>query len=594
MAFLYLLHLLFAYVFRPHRRGCFEARFPWEDSFGSAAGQSSLAAPCSCHQIMLRGRHESSPAGRRRAFLLSHPALASEDCSMTMFNTLYDYMRWLRSTATFSRAEFYASLRWRDAGAGDGIEQPPREGWGDNFHAGVEIIHTSPYTYTYSRRRATANGRRTTSRRPAGREVELYTSTYPDDRYGLPDNEHLSTSDELVLELCLDWARYDEELDRCFPRGISIDHGSIEFSEFSEQWCRQLWQDDDSHDWREESCIDSTGAVSELYDGSCLDQDCVCSHADTDSDANSDTDTDTQTLHGTATTSTALVNFVRPRSTDNDTATSSSAQLGGSSDDASGWTTEQQQPGGTDDLDDSDFDSKHSSITTEELLAWQPDGHDEETEVSMAQEQASQTANGSDGTSGMPSWSTAGFRFLPTDKDIVLYYLKRKVLNRRLPVYHTIEERHDIYALDADEITLDGNYGDDERLGFFFVQKQEAYNNGCYYRTPDGYWRIRGRPTGVNHRGRTVAFKTAMDFHRGRPPHGCRTPWSMFEYALNPCQGDLLNLAQPWMNTYVVCKVRWRESKMSANEKRWLRPGLLPRRPFLKKVLRRRFTTKRT
>ncbi|KAM0853786.1 hypothetical protein ACQ4PT_050854 [Festuca glaucescens] len=568
MAFLYLLHLLFACVFRPHRRGCLHARFPWEDSFRSAAGQSSLAlaAPCSCHQIMLRGRHESSTAGRRRASLLSQPA--SQDCSMTMFSTLYDYMRWLRSTATFGSADLHASLPWRDAGTGDGIEQPPREGWSDDFHAGVDIIHTSPYTYTYdeditaSRRRDTANGRRTTSRRPAGRElVELSTSTsYPDDdRYGLPDNEHLSTSDdESVLELCLDLARCDEVLDRCFPQGFFIDHGNIEFNELSERWwCQQLWQDDGSHDyWRDESCIDSTpDAVSELHDGSCLDQDSVCSDYDadsTDSDANSDTDThtDTQTLHGTATTSTALVNFVRPRSADSDTAASLSKQLGGGSD-ASCWTTE-QQPGDTDDLDDSD--SVHSSITTEELLVRQSDDA-EETEVSMAQEQASQTPNGSDdGTSGgTPSWSTAGFRFLPTDKDIVLYYLKRKVLNQRLPVYHTIEERHDIYALDADEITLDENYGDEERLGFFFVQKQYAYNNGCYYRTPDGYWRIRGRPTGVNHRGRTVGFKTAMDFHRGRPPHGCRTPWSMFEYALNPCQGDLLNLAQPWVHEHLRC-----------------------------------------
>jgi hypothetical protein len=96
-------------------------------------------------------------------------------------------------------------------------------------------------------------------------------------------------------------------------------------------------------------------------------------------------------------------------------------------------------------------------------------------------------------------------------------------------------------------LAVDVQNGDEERLGFYFVLKQDTYNNGCYYRTPDGYWRIRGRPTGVRHRGRTVAFKTAMDFHRGRPPHGCRTPWSMFEYALDACQPDLVNLDQPWV-----------------------------------------------
>jgi hypothetical protein len=118
------------------------------------------------------------------------------------------------------------------------------------------------------------------------------------------------------------------------------------------------------------------------------------------------------------TTSTALVN---------------SGQLGGSSDEASSSTTE--QPGGTDD-DDMDDDCD-SSITTEELLLRQSD----ETEVSMAQE-----------TSSSQSWLMAGFKFLPTDKDIVLYYLTRKVLNQRLPAHHSVNEGHNVHALDADEI----------------------------------------------------------------------------------------------------------------------------------------------
>jgi hypothetical protein len=159
----------------------------------------------------------------------------------------------------------------------------------------------------------------------------------------------------------------------------------------------------------------------------------VCS----DSDADADTDSRcSETLHGTLTTSTALANFVQPRSTDSDTAASSWTQLGGSSsNEASNSTTE--QPGGSDDDMDDDCDS---SITTEELLVRQSD-IDEETDVSIAQE-----------TSSSQSWLMAGFKFLPTDKDIAQYYLTRKVLNRRLPAHHSIKEGHNVYALDADEI----------------------------------------------------------------------------------------------------------------------------------------------
>jgi hypothetical protein len=93
---------------------------------------------------------------------------------------------------------------------------------------------------------------------------------------------------------------------------------------------------------------------------------------------------------------------------------------------------------------------------------------------------------------------------------------------------------------------VDTNNSDKEQLGFFFVRKEHAYTNGCWYPTPDGYWKVRhGKPAAIRHGGCVVAFKTSMDYVRGRAPHGRRTPWSMSEYALNSRHHDLMNLAQP-------------------------------------------------
>jgi hypothetical protein len=93
---------------------------------------------------------------------------------------------------------------------------------------------------------------------------------------------------------------------------------------------------------------------------------------------------------------------------------------------------------------------------------------------------------------------------------------------------------------------VDTDNGGKELLGFFFVRKKHAYTNGCWYPTPDGYWKLRrGQPTAIRHGGRVIALKTCMDFVRGRVPHGRRTPWSMSEYALNARHPDLRNLAQP-------------------------------------------------
>ncbi|KAM3368483.1 hypothetical protein ACQJBY_016794 [Aegilops geniculata] len=161
---------------------------------------------------------------------------------------------------------------------------------------------------------------------------------------------------------------------------------------------------------------------------------------------------------------------------------------------------------------------------------------------------------------------------------------------------------------------VDEHDGDKERLGFFFVRKQAtayspvsenatayslvskkatAYSNRCFYTTPVGFWKIRGPPSRVKHNGRTVAFKTSMDFYRGRVPHGCKTEWSMFEYKLNADREDLRNLARPWMNSYVVCKVRKRDCRRDAKggeveaapaapskaKGLWRRPAPLPGSP---------------
>uniref|UniRef100_A0A453CDC2 NAC domain-containing protein n=1 Tax=Aegilops tauschii subsp. strangulata TaxID=200361 RepID=A0A453CDC2_AEGTS len=62
-----------------------------------------------------------------------------------------------------------------------------------------------------------------------------------------------------------------------------------------------------------------------------------------------------------------------------------------------------------------DSDSMNSSITTE---------HSD-----VSDEQATETSTEVDETSSTPWWLVPGFRFRPTDKEIVLHYLKPKVLN---------------------------------------------------------------------------------------------------------------------------------------------------------------------
>ncbi|KAL5214458.1 hypothetical protein ABZP36_003610 [Zizania latifolia] len=211
--------------------------------------------------------------------------------------------------------------------------------------------------------------------------------------------------------------------------------------------------------------------------------------------------------------------------------------------------------------------SSIGSPTQWQLPARQPDSNDGEG-VSTTPEQPLPQADGDDERSIPSWWLIPGIKFVPTDQELVFHYLRHKVLELSSPKHQPVREGEDVYGVDANKITLDVSNGDKDLLGFFFVRK-EGYTNGCFYSTPTGFWMVRGPPSGVEHGGRVIAFKTSMDYYRGRTPYGRKTAWSMLEYALNTNLMDLSNIQHPWMNSYVVCKVckRGRETMAAIREK---------------------------
>ncbi|KAM3388066.1 hypothetical protein ACQJBY_010696 [Aegilops geniculata] len=660
-----LLPLLLQCLCRPLQRGRAHGKVRWEvDTSGSVdvrADGGQNPASCNSHQVFLSlGHEEDSTAGRRRASCRRQPAATSKlSCRLAMINKLLTYIaRITLTTTTPSGVGVYTLVPRRHD---DDIELLTREGAGDNFHGTLPCVEES----TASRWRAMVNRHHMISKRPTYDDMEAKpcTSTGAGGRYRRSANEYLSASDISVFQFCRNALQH--ELSQHYAERISIDlniirhwdqlswwctvYGGLDSTvRISKQWDERLWQGDssegipmeeeDSRDCREQMSKVANDEFFGTDEDSCLDQSSVCFDSHTNAQCNSTMTASTRSaefwLHrpmenGTLASSTMQTqlggnsdndspdwiertfkdstdkifrkdedscpdqNIVCSDSnidahrratmtTSNSTVVSSSTQPGGSSHDTTSSAAEQPNVN-NDHIDDSD--SVNSSITTE---------HGD-----VSNEQATETSNEVDETSRTPWWLVPGFRFRPTDKEIVLHYLKPKVLNLALP--RRIEELDNIYALDAGDIRLDEEDGDKERLGFFFMRKQdEAYSNGCYYTTPAGYWRIRGRPSRMREGRRTVAFKTSMDFYRGRLLHGRRTPWSMFEYKLNADRGDLRNLAQPEMNSYVMCKVRKRDSRRDAQggevlvvpvkskaARLWRHPAPLPGSPSAKQNSRR-------
>ncbi|KAL4387946.1 hypothetical protein GQ457_09G008400 [Hibiscus cannabinus] len=124
-----------------------------------------------------------------------------------------------------------------------------------------------------------------------------------------------------------------------------------------------------------------------------------------------------------------------------------------------------------------------------------------------------------------------GFRFHPTEEELVEFYLRRKVEGKRFNV--DLITFLDLYRYDPWELPALAAIG--EKEWFFYVPRDRKYRNGDRPNrvTTSGYWKATGADRMIRgENSRSIGLKKTLVFYSGKAPKGIRSSWIMNEYRL--------------------------------------------------------------
>ncbi|XP_050238172.1 protein FEZ-like [Mercurialis annua] len=147
-----------------------------------------------------------------------------------------------------------------------------------------------------------------------------------------------------------------------------------------------------------------------------------------------------------------------------------------------------------------------------------------------------------------------GFRFHPTDEELVRFYLKRKIQHR--PLCIELIKQLDIYKYDPWD--LPKMTGTGEKEWYFYCPRDRKYRNSARPNrvTGGGFWKATGtdRPIYCS-QGKCIGLKKSLVFYKGRATKGMKTDWMMHEFRLPSSANTFLHKPIPPNESWAICRI---------------------------------------
>ncbi|KHN06358.1 NAC domain-containing protein 43 [Glycine soja] len=155
-----------------------------------------------------------------------------------------------------------------------------------------------------------------------------------------------------------------------------------------------------------------------------------------------------------------------------------------------------------------------------------------------------------------------GFRFHPTEEELLQYYLRKKVSYEKIDL--DVIRDVDLNKLEPWDIQEKCKIGTTPQNDwYFFSHKDKKYPTGTRTNraTAAGFWKATGRDKVIYSNGKRIGMRKTLVFYKGRAPHGQKSDWIMHEYRLDDNNTADTNIVSNVMGDaaqeegWVVCRI---------------------------------------
>ncbi|XP_039138615.1 protein CUP-SHAPED COTYLEDON 3-like [Dioscorea cayenensis subsp. rotundata] len=153
-----------------------------------------------------------------------------------------------------------------------------------------------------------------------------------------------------------------------------------------------------------------------------------------------------------------------------------------------------------------------------------------------------------------------GFRFYPSDEELVSHYLCNKVANQKLSDGPTMVDV-DLHSQEPWELPDVAKLSEDEWYFFNFRDRKYATGSRSNRATKSGYWKATGKDRTVFDASShvVIGMRKTLVFYLGRAPNGIKTSWVMHEFRLESPHS-------PPKEDWVLCRVFQKRKKNNGGD----------------------------